>query len=258
MSRAHPSSHPPASLSSPPPSSPPVLPHACAQRRRRRRRRRRRARARVSMTRRRAFSRASSRASITRACDTRAPLIPNFRNPLVIPPVLPHARARRRRRLRRRMCTRIDDATMRVIAHVIARTDDVHVRHTCAPHPDPPLPLVIPPSSAPSSPTRARGGDGGDNERKAGVWYMRGRRVSREHVIGARDDASDDAYRRVINTRARHRRHRRRRRRRRRSGRGRGRTRAWGSTGGMTEDQHKGWCESRRESRRECWRESRR
>ena len=49
---------------------------------------------------------------------------------------------------------------------------------------------------------------------------MRGARVSRAHVIVTRDDARDDALRRVIDARARRRRRRRRR------------ARAWGRTGG--------------------------
>ena len=117
--------------------------------------------ARVSITRRRTSSHASSRSPMMHARVTRAPLIPNPRFPLVIPSVLPHARARwRRRRRRARACTRVDDATMRVTACAIMHAYDAHTHHARAPHPNPPLPLVIPPSSPPSSPTRARGGGG--------------------------------------------------------------------------------------------------
>ena len=79
----------------------------------------------ASMMRSRASSRASSRAPVSRACVTRARVIPNPRFTLVVPPVIPHVRARRlRRRRRRRQHTRAcrpDDAMARVIACHCAR-----------------------------------------------------------------------------------------------------------------------------------------
>ena len=79
-------------------------------------------RARVaSMMQSRASSRASSRAPVSRACVTRARVIPNPRFPLVVPPVIPHVRARRRRR-RHTRARRLDGAMARVIACHCARS----------------------------------------------------------------------------------------------------------------------------------------
>ena len=70
--------------------------------------------------------RASSCAPVSCVCVTRIRLTPNPRFPLVVHPVVPHARARRPRRLRRRRrrhtrARRLDDATARAIARHCAR-----------------------------------------------------------------------------------------------------------------------------------------
>jgi hypothetical protein len=81
------------------------------------------------------LARASSRISL-----------PSF----VVPPLSPtRARARRRRRWRRRRrharTRRLDDATARVIARIIARAYVARVRHSSARYPDPPRPSRRPP-----------------------------------------------------------------------------------------------------------------
>ena len=139
----------PACLSSSPPRRPPPSSPTRA-RARRRRRDGGGMRARVaSMKRRRASARASSRASVSRACVTRACVIPNPASFSSSPPSSPmraaRPRPRQRRRRRHARARRLNDATTRVTARIIAQTCFARVRHSSVRHPEPRFPLVVPP-----------------------------------------------------------------------------------------------------------------